>query len=432
MNNVLKIVIGAVSAVALMILASMAMGVNDGGYRTVVQYPTGQMSVKFTEGWYFAGFGKTTEYPNYITMDFDKTVNSESASLDQNGIAVRYQDGGTGTIYGVAQFELPQDEQSMIALHRKYRTVQGVSHKLIKSITEASANSTAGLLTSEEAYAEKRNTFTQWTRLQLSQGKFRTVSKSIITTDEATGKQITKNVPSISVDKETGEIQHSESTLRDNSITISSFEVTDWSFEQKTLAQIAAKREATMGIITAKAQAEQAKQEALTIEEKGKAEVMRSKYVREVEKEAAIVEAEQKKEVAVIQAEQLVSVAEQAKLQALVKAQQLVAVAEQARLEAEQKKFTAEEFKQEQILIGEGESERKRLVLEADGALEQKIGAYVEIQKAYAAAIGQQKWVPETQIGTSGSTDGNAANDLLQLFLAKSAKDLTLDMSIKK
>ena len=113
-----KLIISGVAALVLLILGLMTIGTNDGGYRTVIQKPNGTVTVKFTEGIYCDYFGKSTTYPNYITMDFDKSVNAESTSLDQKGIAVRYQDGGTGTVYGVAQFELPRDEKSMIELQR--------------------------------------------------------------------------------------------------------------------------------------------------------------------------------------------------------------------------------------------------------------------------------------------------------------------------
>ena len=51
----------------------------------------------------------------------------------------------------------------------------------------------------------------------------------------------------------------------------------------------------------------------------------------------------------------------------------LVEVASQSRLEAEQKKLAAAEYKQEQTLRGEGDAAYKRLVMKADGALQQKL-----------------------------------------------------------
>ena len=51
-----------------------------------------------------------------------------------------------------------------------------------------------------------------------------------------------------------------------------------------------------MAIITAKANAERARQDAITAEEQGKAAVMKAKYEKEVEKERAIVDAKKIKE----------------------------------------------------------------------------------------------------------------------------------------
>ena len=141
---------------------------------------------------------------------------------------------------------------------------------------------------------------------------------------------------------------------------------------------------------------------------------MKAKYEKEVEKTRAVVDAQRIAEVAVIKAEQQVDVAEQAKL------------------EAEQKKLAAAEYKQEMILRGEGDAEYKELVMQADGALQQKLDAWITVNKEYAARFGQQKWVPEVQMGgtTSGGT-GTSAEQLINLLMTRTAKDLALDMEIK-
>ena len=169
-----------------------------------------------------------------------------------------------------------------------------------------------------------------------------------------------------------------------------------------------------MAIITAIANAERAKQDAITSEEQGKANVMTAKYEKEVEKEKSIVDAERAKEVAVIAAEQAVEVARQAKL------------------EAEQKKLAAAEYKQEQVLRGEGDGEYKRLVMEADGALAQKLETYERVMGRFASAIEKQKWVPEIQMGSQPGAGGSNAMTLIEMMGVKAAKDLSLDMSINK
>jgi len=390
----------------------MAFGINNAGHRTVVQYPTGKLYVKFSPGIYPQWFGTAEIYKDVITFDFDKTGSEIDSSLDQIGIAVRYQDGGTGTVYGKARFTLPSDEETMLHLHKAFRSNRGVAQKLIKSVTEEGMNLTAGLMSSEEAYAEKRSIYTQWASQQISKGKFQTKLEKISTLDESTGKTVTKNIPIISYGKD-GLPIHITSDLKDYGIDVNGFQITDWDFEPKTLQQIATKREATMAIITAKANAERAKQDAITAEEQGKANVMTAKYEKEVLKEQAIVDAERQKEVAVIAAKRAVE------------------VARQQQLEAEQKKLAAAEYKQEQVLRGEGDGAYKRLVMEADGALQQKLETYQKVMGYFATAVQNQKWVPEIQMGnSSAASGGDSALALIEMLSVKTAKDLALDLEV--
>ena len=406
------IVIGMLFVGALVVLF-MAFGINNAGHRTVVQYPTGHLYVKFSPGIYLQFFGTAEVYNDVITFDYDKTGSDVDSSIDQVGISVRYQDGGTGTVYGKARFSLPSDEETMLHLHKAFRSNQGVSHKLIKSVTEEGMNLTAGLMSSEEAYAEKRSIYTKWASQQISKGKFQTKLQQVKTVDEGTGKIVTKNVPVISY-ADTGLPVHLDSDLADYGISVNGFQITDWDFEPKTLQQIATKREATMAIITAIANAERAKQDAITSEEQGKANVMTAKYQKEVLKEQAVVDATREKEVAVIAAEKNVEVARQQKL------------------EAEQKKLAAVEYKQEQILRGEGDGAYKQLVIEADGALAQKLETYERVMSRFAAAVEKQKWVPEVQMAAGSGSDGaSTAMTLIEMMSVKAAKDLALDLKVK-
>jgi regulator of protease activity HflC (stomatin/prohibitin superfamily) len=395
-----------------LIVLMLTVGVNDAGYRTVVQYPSGHTWVKFEPGIYFSFFGKTREYPDVITFDHDKEEDSEESTLTKRGIDVRYQDGGLGTIYGKARFALPTDELSMLKTHKAFRTPDGVGNKLIKPVAEEATNMTAGLMTSEDAYANKRGIFIQWTQDQIARGKYATYLESKQVKNEQ-GEIEWKSVPVIRTDDTTGQPIHSSSDLAEYGITLLGYQITDWDFEPKTLQQISTKREATMAIITAKANAERAKQDTITAEEQGKANVMKARYEKEVEKQKAIVEADKTKEVAVI------------------KAKQKVSVAEQSRLEAEQKKLAAVEYKQEQILRGEGDGEYKRLVMEADGALAQKLETYRYAIDRWASAVEKQKWVPEIQMGSSNGQSTNAANQMVELLMVKTAKDLKLDLNPK-
>lgn len=409
-----KSIILLVLLVLSIVVVLNTFGTNKAGHRTVVQYPNGTIKIVFAPDWYLTWFGDETIYNDALTYDFDKDDPDPSATLDQKGINVRYQDGGKGSVFGIARYRLPSDYDSMYKIHKEFRNNSGVGYKLLKPVTEEAVNLTANLMSSEEAYAEKRGEYGRWTRSQIDKGVFKTKLDRRIQKDEVTGKSVYKNVPVIAYGED-GMPIHQESNIASYGIVISSFQMTDWDFEQKTRDQISSKREATMAIITAKANAQRAKQDTITAEEKGKANVMKAKYEKEEEKIRAVVDAEKAKAVAVISAVQKVDVAEQIKL------------------EAEQKKFAAVEYKQEQILRGEGDGKYKQLVMEADGALQPKLATYERVMGRFASAMEKQKWVPEVMMGGGNNNQqtGSAAQDLIEMFNVKVAKDLALDMSMK-
>jgi hypothetical protein len=150
-----------------------------------------------------------------------------------------------------------------------------------------------------------------------------------------------------------------------------------------------------MEVQTAMAEARKAEQRAITSEKEGQANAAKAKWEQEVVKAKAVTEAEQQREV--------------------------------AKLNMQAAEFT----KKEQILLGEGEGARKRAVMQADGALERKLAAWIEVNKAYAAELGKQRWVPEIQMGgsTPGQGGANAAG-LIELLLAKTARELSLDVAV--
>lgn len=420
------IILGALAFGAL-IITFMAVGVNHNGYRTVVQRMSGETFVKFEPGLYFQWFGTTTEYPDYITYDFNRDAQggSDASVTSAQGVAVRYQDGGMGTIYGIARFVLPSDAESMLKLHRAFRSANGVAWKLLKTTTDERVNLTAGLMTSEEAYNAKRSTFTEWAREQIQHGKFKTTLRTLQRKKEdGTGEIETVDFPVIEYGKD-GVAIYLDNDLKEYLITLGSFQLGNPEFEQKTNDQIAAKRKATMAIITSKAEAESAKQAAQTAVAEGERAVTVAKYEKEVEKSRALVEAAQQAEVANIAAKREADVA-------TIKAKQLVTVAEQAKLQEQQRKDMQALYKEAETLRGEGDAAYKKSVIQADGALAQKLETYKAVMTVFAQEFGKQKWVPDISMAAAG--DGKAAGSnaaaMIDLLTAKTAKDLQLDLGV--
>ena len=95
----------------------------------------------------------------------------------------------------------------------------------------------------------------------------------------------------------------------------------------------------------------------------------------------------------------------------------------------------AEAWKREQILRGEGEAQRRQLVMNADGALDKKLEAFVKTQELWADAFKSHTGplVPTLQMGGNGTNGSNAVSNTQQfmdLLSAKAAKDLALDLSL--
>jgi len=140
---------------------------------------------------------------------------------------------------------------------------------------------------------------------------------------------------------------------------------------------------------------EQAEQRSITTEKNGEADAAKAKWAQEVIKAQQVTEASQRFEVAKLDAQ------------------------------------TAAQRKQEQILLGEGEAQRKKLVMAADGALDKKLAAYVDVQKAYADAIAkyQGNWVPTVVTGGGPSSGaGSGAAQMMDALSIKAMRDLGLDL----
>ena len=152
-----------------------------------------------------------------------------------------------------------------------------------------------------------------------------------------------------------------------------------------------------MDVQTSIADAKKAEQRAITVAKNGEADAAAAKWEQEVIKAKAVTEAQQKLEV--------------------------------AKLERQ----AAEQNKMKNILEGQGEAERKRLAMQANGALEQKLETWLEAQRYWADALAkyQGNIVPSYVGGGSGTNGGNAAFNFMEIMGAKAAKDLSLDLKNK-
>jgi hypothetical protein len=341
-------------------------------------------------------FGVATHYPK--SNQFYFSAKEDQGGIKDMSIKTRFNDGAHATISGSVRVDLPLDSETLSKIHTKYGSWQSLEADLIRTVFEKSIYMSGPLMSSKESYAEKRNELIRYIEDQAENGIYKTRSIEEKGVDPMTGveKTITR-VELVEDANSPGGIARQEVSplitygLRAYNLSINSIDYAD-----VVDKQIAAQQQAIMEVQTAIANAKKAEQHAITVAEEGKAKAAQSKWEQEVVKAQKVTEAEQVRDV--------------------------------AKLEKEAAAFE----KEKQILLGEGEAERKRLVMEADGALKQKLETYTEVQRIWAEAIKANKIVPDVVMGGSGH-DGtsNSATQLIDMLNVKTARELSLDMSMK-
>lgn len=390
-----KIGLVAVGAIILLALASSLVSTVDKGTYQIKQAAiTGTMSAHMQPGVFLRFFGDTQTWPMAETFYFTK--DKEGGTGDAS-IPVRFNDGSMCDISGTVRISMPASESQALDLVVKlgFRSHADLENKLILPVIRNALNLTANLMTARESYAERRSDFIYWAWDQIQNGLYETTEETRKVPDPITGEMVTKTFKVIHKD-ETGRPKYQKNPLGSLGVTLSNFEVKAFEYSDKVKAQIESQQTAYMAVATAKAEAQKAEQDKLKIEAEGKAKVATAQYEKEQDKVREVVEAQKRLEVAKLD------------------------------------KQTAELKKAKDILEGQGEAEKRKLIMTADGALTQKLSAWIEINKTYAVEFGKQKWVPETMIanGTGGAT-GSRASDMIDLLTVKTAKQLGLNADVK-
>jgi len=366
--SVQKIVIYSVSGVLFLLFAVMSGQVietNDAGNVQIKQAAvSGELSCKLNPGMYFQNFGAIHTYKEASTFHF--SANSERGD---GSLPTRFSDATKASVSGSVRVMLPVTNcEQMVKIHRKFRSFHNVMKNLVEPAMRKALFNSGPHMTADESYASRRGEFAALAEDQLIHGVIKT-DKAITTrinplTDE---KQEVIIVTSRKCDNENGTscvngFQRDLGVFSEFGIGLTNFVIDGIAYPDAVLKQIETQRAARMNIITKEAEAKEADARAKKAEAESRAKVAETRATEEVAKTQMIVRAEASKAQAVLDAEKIKEV---------------------AKLEKEAAEFE----KKKQILLGEGEATRKRLVMQADGALQQKLEALVKINANYADAL---------------------------------------------
>jgi regulator of protease activity HflC (stomatin/prohibitin superfamily) len=359
----------------------------------VVQYPWGELKTHMEPGIYPRFFGTVRKYP--LSSQFSFSAQSDQGAEADESLRLRFNDGGHATVSGVIRWEMPTDSEHLIAVHRKFGSAKAIEQQLIRPTMESAAYTTGPLMSSTESSAEKRNLLLQYMQDQAKNGTYMTRTVAIKVADPISGVEKTVNAAEI-VTEGGKPVREQGSSITQFGINLLPISINQVEYDKEIEKQIQNRQKAIQDVQIAQANALKAEQEAITAAKQGEALAAKAKWEQEVIKAQKVTEAQQKLEVAQLEAQ------------------------------------AAEQYKRKQILEGEGEAQKKQLIMSADGALDKKLEAYVEIQKAYASAIENYKgnWVPSYVAGGAGVQAGSGAQQMIDLLSVKAAKDLGLDMAI--
>lgn len=379
---------------------------NDAGNRTVVERTTGEQIVQFAPGIFYAGFfAKEKEWPNQISVTYQEA--NAQLDLEDNGIEVgqimiRFSDATTADVRGITQFILPSDEKEMILIHNTHRTPQSLVVKRLAPYTKECLQSSAQLMSSEKHYGGGRAQMAQDFLDQLKEGVYLLKTEENLVYDSLEMEKKRVYQTEIQIDAKTMTPKRKVSSIKEYGITVADAAITDVDYEEKVDEKLVKIIDAATKSAISKQELMTAQQQTLTAKAKGEQALVEIEYQQKQDQTKQVVEAETK-----------VKVAEQDKLQ------QKIAY-EASILEARKIKELAD-----------ANAYARQRIMQADGALEMKLKAQVEVQKVWADAFSKYQGAVVPQIQTGSGTATNGALSFMDIMTAKTAKDFALDMKNK-
>lgn len=305
MDSRVKLMAGAVVALVLVIAAAtvgrQVLETNNAGYYQIKQASvSGTMSVVADPGTYLQMFANVTTYQISDVYYFSKTEgDGRGDQSNAEPIKVRFNDGGTAEVSGMVKFRLPSDPEKRLALHRDFKNFEAIKHDLMRQVVTEALMQTAPLMRAEDSYSTRRSEFTDYAESQIVEGIFETISKRVKEKD-ADGNEFIVAEVNISRDDKGLPIVRKVSPLKQYGIEIIQFVVKDIDFDQTIDALISKKKEAEQQKVVAQANAERAKQDAITAREQGNARIATEKANQDVEKIKEVTIAQKEFEVSVL------------------------------------------------------------------------------------------------------------------------------------
>lgn len=347
---------------------------------------------------------------------------ARGASANLPALDLLFLDNVNAEISATARFRIPTGEEDFLKLVEEYRTPANFINQELIPAFQNTLDATTGLMRAEDYYSGSKSEFQIAFREQMENGIYKVIRKEV--KEQVVGRNSGTNE---SLDTESGPDTKTNiivEVIEDEN----GFPVTRPQNFSNFGVQLVSAR-----IIKVEPNASFRERMKLSQDSSAARSLARNDRLKEEEKrlfaiaEGERIVAEEKAKAEALQIK-LQTEAETAADLTIIKARENLAKEklslEQAQVQLEKKRLDAESLK----LAADAEAYAKAAVIEADGALDKKLNALVEIHKAYAAALSQMP-VPQTVIGGSTET-GNV--DTVNQFMNTQMGILAAQLNAKE
>lgn len=423
---------------AALVLFKGILVYNEAGYQMHVRTIFGEEKVVSELGYATRWFGTYTTWPREMTVQSvanAQAIRQTSGDIDGQGSAlisafpITFLGGVTGTVDSNVRIILPSGEQ-FLQIARGYRNPDNFILQAVIPAMKNTLQSTAQMMSADDYYAGARSEFAQNFSDQMSDGIFRVDRKEIRVDATKTAAQ-----NAIAQDGT------AQGEFGDNTTTRI---VTQKVLDAKGLPIRLEQQFRKLGVVVAEAnilniEPNQQFKDRMVLVQKSQADLSIARQDRLKEEEQKLLvtargqkEVEEKRQITLRDQIEQTTQAETARQLAVINAdreKQRAAIEKQtAQITYDKAQIEAKTTKE----LADAEAYAKKAVIMANGALEQKLAAYVETQKAWAQAFSV---APVPQLNMAGGSNGVGRGDtqnFMELIGAKAAKDLVLDMNVTK
>jgi regulator of protease activity HflC (stomatin/prohibitin superfamily) len=430
-----------IAFVVLAIVASNSFFYAEPGYIYHVRTLFGDEKVVTEVGYKFYPFGRYNAWKRAMTVQAEQTSlgdelsaerDSHKASVNIPPLGIMFLDQVDAHVQATVRFSIPSDIDSFLKLAHEYRSPENLLRTALMPAFKETLQANASLMTAEEFYSGGRTQFNSEFENQMSNGIFLVKREEVtvktkatkgsanvaLGTQQAQYGEDTKTIFQVKkVLGEDGLPRRKQQRFSNFGITVVSALVTDMHPNKKFVERMQLKQKASADRAIAREQRVQEEERRLLAIARGEREVAERQAQAKVEQIQKTTEAQTDKQLAITSAEKL-------KAQAAISKETAQINLEKAKIEAETKRTLAD-----------AEAYQKRVILQADNALAQKLEAEIEIQKLWANAFATRK-VPTNVFGGGGELAGAPIGSdaevkaFMQMLTLDAAKQLNYNREV--